>query len=151
MADSGIDSNLSHFNKAFASFKLANDGRQQRFHPCAQDGIGAITDAQPDDSGTRTTTAHPFGKILVLRYNRGSLFLSILPNDSVLALCQPDFQNMFSLVTLFTQPAGQRIRSCVSTMKAHGSSVHEHRIIHLFGGKFQTSANVIRFKKRIVF
>ncbi len=151
VASSGTGGNLSRFNEAFAIFKLANNGRQQRFQPRAQRGIGAITDAQPDDSGTGTTTTHPFGKILVLRHNHGSLFLGMLPNDPVLALRQPDFQDMFSLMPPFTQPAGQRIRQLCVNNKAHGSSTHQHRIIHLLGSKFQTSANIIGFKKRIVF
>ncbi len=66
-----------------------------------------MTNAQPNNRRAGTTTTHPLGKILVFGDYHSSMLLGVLPDGSVLALGEIDFENVFGLVPALTQPPGE--------------------------------------------
>ena len=142
---------LSRFDEAFALLKLTDYDGQQHCQPPAQRLVGTIADTQPNDRRPGAATTHPFRKIFIFGDDHGPVLLSMIPNKLVFALSQSDFEDVFSLMSLRPQPMRQRLGKLGVNDKAHGSSVHQHWIIHLLGGKFQTSTDVIRLQKGIVF
>ena len=76
--------------------------------------FGRVADTQPHHGKTRTTTAHPLGKVFVLGDDHRAVFLGVPPDWSILALSEIDIQNVLGLGALFpaTIGPGRRVVAC---------------------------------------